>query len=654
MTAASSLSVGRLSIEATIPRDQPVPPGIGGRLEALAREDLISSLAASLAPLCPENDDTVWVIRRLEMEVVLDLAWSRDASGRHWARAFGSALTACLGRGEGGSVLRFRDQASYAARFLRDLVAGRAWGRWYYAPFAELRSLPRSVAIRETLARDPDHAEATLLALAREGGLAAMLAALTGADAARILALSAGESPHVEIAGVAVEQALSLWPQAVAWSREDVEKMPLALLIALRQAIPRLDAAAAAATASALAALVAWLRAMADPRDGLHCIALGESAFGDRELLPRSVLAALAAGSARERLLALATAGPRLAATSAPREPMRMASSHAGLFLLWRSVSALGLEHLFAAGAKDAEHARRLPVLRRSLLAAKLAGGEQAASALGDPALQLIAGNTIPASLGELAQVLRHDSAEAIARTLCAGLPQAPAAGRSLLLERIEQPETRVLLLLREAESDAWLWATYADAKQPWETALSGLRLAAEAAGPLAVILLPPGSEALIEAAGFAAWQSLEANMSGLLLCAPGAAPAQADAITHHRARARPVAADLAHLALPLPPGDGVAKAGELAWTLLARAIYRDLARRLMGFAWSSLPHLHRNFIAGDGLIEIPTGESGRTITVTLPPVPLRMVLRIAGIDGTRFRLPGNPGAEILLALPRE
>jgi hypothetical protein len=652
MTAASSLSVGRLSIEATIPRDQPVPPGIGGRLEALAREDLILSLAASLAPLCPEDDDTVWVIRRLEMEVALDLAWSRDVLARRWARAFGGALTACLGRGEGGSVLRFRDQASYAARFLRDLATGRAWGRWYYAPFAELRSLPRSAAIRETLARDPDHAEATLLALAREGGLAAVLAALTAADAARILTLLAGESPDAKIAAAAVDQALSLWPQAVAWSREDAGKMSLALLIALRQAIPRLDAAAAAATASALATLVVRLSAMPDPADGLRRIAAGESAFGDQELLPRSVLAALAAGSARERLLALATAGPRLAATSAPREPMCMASSHAGLFLLWRSVSALGLKHLFAAGAKGAEHARRLPALRRSLLAAKLAGGAQAASALGDPALRLIAGDTIAASLGELAEVLRHDSAETIARTLCAGLPPAPAAGRSLLLERIEQPETRVLLVLREAESDAWLWAAYADAKQPWETALSGLRLAAATAGPLAAILLPPGSEALIEAAGLGAWQPLEADMPGLLLCAPRAAPAPAEAIAHHRARARPLAADLAHLALP--PSDSAAEAGELAWTLLARAVYRDLARRLTGFAWSSVPHLHRNFVAGDGLIEIAAGASGRTITVTLPPVPLRMVLRMAGIDGARFRLPGDLGAEILLALPRE
>src|SRR5438876_646117 len=93
MRPASQLTVGRLAIEARVPRDQPVPPGMGSRLEALAREDLLPSLAATLAPACPDNDPTVWVIRRLEVDVMFDLGWSKDVVARLWAREIRASLT---------------------------------------------------------------------------------------------------------------------------------------------------------------------------------------------------------------------------------------------------------------------------------------------------------------------------------------------------------------------------------------------------------------------------------------------------------------------------------------------------------------------------------------------------------------------------------
>jgi hypothetical protein len=97
--------------------------------------------------------------------------------------------------------------------------------------------------------------------------------------------------------------------------------------------------------------------------------------------------------------------------------------------------------------------------------------------------------------------------------------------------------------------------------------------------------------------------------------------------------------------------GESIEAAEELPWSLMAHAVYRDFGRRLPGFAWSSIGHLHRNFIAGEGELSIEVGRNRRVITVTLPAAPLQLVLRMAGISGSRFSLPGEPPTDVVLAL---
>jgi hypothetical protein len=84
----------------------------------------------------------------------------------------------------------------------------------------------------------------------------------------------------------------------------------------------------------------------------------------------------------------------------------------------------------------------------------------------------------------------------------------------------------------------------------------------------------------------------------------------------------------------------------------MAHAVYRDFGRRLPGFAWSSIGHLHRNFIAGEGEIRIEIRGNRRQITATLPAAPLQLVLRMAGLSGSRFSLPGEPPTDVVLTLP--
>jgi hypothetical protein len=241
----------------------------------------------------------------------------------------------------------------------------------------------------------------------------------------------------------------------------------------------------------------------------------------------------------------------------------------------------------------------------RALLAAKLVGR----AALADPAVRLLIGAETEPTAGDLAGVLRATAAEAI----WPRLPSATLEGACLRLDELPWPDGRRLLLLRNAAGDNWLWAALAS---PDETAAR----AAEGRAMVAVLH-------------------------------PGLAPAAEDSYLD---RIRPISPDLADLALPPLEGETIEAGDELPWSLLAHAVYRDFGRRLPGFAWSSIGHLRRNFIAGAGEIRIETRGDRRLILASLPAAPLQLVLRMTGLSGSRFALPGDPATDVMLVQPAE
>jgi hypothetical protein len=86
----------------------------------------------------------------------------------------------------GGNVVRFANRAAYVARFLRDVAAGTAWGKWYYESFAGLRQLSTSAALRTAVCNESDAGPAALLEL-DDHELKRVLRELTEQDARRIL-----------------------------------------------------------------------------------------------------------------------------------------------------------------------------------------------------------------------------------------------------------------------------------------------------------------------------------------------------------------------------------------------------------------------------------------------------------------------------------
>jgi hypothetical protein len=84
-------------------------------------------------------------------------------------------------------------------------------------------------------------------------------------------------------------------------------------------------------------------------------------------------------------------------------------------------------------------------------------------------------------------------------------------------------------------------------------------------------------------------------------------------------------------------------KRADAAWSRVAAAALRLLARRLPGFEESSAGHLGRNVLAGPSRLRV--GDDG--VEVTLPRTPLEVVLRVAGWGGSVHAIPWLPGGSL-------
>src|SRR5262245_34846010 len=140
--ATSALRVGRLNVTCLVPREHSSPLTLRSQMAIIAERQLPSAFASVLGPLCPENDASVWFIRRLDVDVGVDASWESGRLAQVWSQPVTRELLRSVNSGEdGGDVLRFANRAAYLAQFLCDLADGVAWSKWYYTSFDGLRAL---------------------------------------------------------------------------------------------------------------------------------------------------------------------------------------------------------------------------------------------------------------------------------------------------------------------------------------------------------------------------------------------------------------------------------------------------------------------------------------------------------------------------------
>src|SRR5687768_7902614 len=137
------LRARRVGARVLVQHGHPDPERVRRRVDAALGDDLRRALAAACAARFDERDGTVWVIRRLAFQVVVDAAWDPG----QLARAVASHLTRAVERalangGDGVDVVRFRDRAEHLACFVAELARGTAWSRWYFDAFDGVRVLP--------------------------------------------------------------------------------------------------------------------------------------------------------------------------------------------------------------------------------------------------------------------------------------------------------------------------------------------------------------------------------------------------------------------------------------------------------------------------------------------------------------------------------
>ena len=208
MTASRGrLNVRHFHADYLVPAGHPAPERVRWRLDEAVRRNLADTLRAALAPWLEREDESVWFVRRVEVDLDVNAGWDRQRIAKEWTTQIAQTLAhvVAVGRnGSGAGVVWFPNRTTYLARFLADLAVGDAWGKWYYQPFDGLRMLPASAVLRTAISEDPDLGLRALLEL-DDAQRERVLATITALDAQRVLdampaGVVAGDSARCRVA----------------------------------------------------------------------------------------------------------------------------------------------------------------------------------------------------------------------------------------------------------------------------------------------------------------------------------------------------------------------------------------------------------------------------------------------------------------------
>ncbi|WP_157217419.1 hypothetical protein [Flavisphingomonas formosensis] len=353
--AGPRLRLGRVRLATRLA----MPPWLAARQPRFGEAELVARIRGEVAPLLHSGDDALWVIRRLDVVAVADAA----ADGAEaLARAMREAVARALAGGADG-VVRFESRAARLATFLFDLASGDAFDRWYHRRYRALAPLPTAQAVRLALLGEPEDGLPAVILLHQSGRLIRWIDRIGGEGARAALSALVPVETYRQgrVDPGALVDAVGAEPGFRRWREGPQARLALVAIGAAQLSAP--PAALAAAVPAALHILARRHRLAAVPFPAT------DPAEGAADPGPP-------AGTTRRA--AHARARSKLADQVAAQGPLSLATSFAGIFLLWRSVVELGLPALLADGRMRLE------------LAATLAGPDREA-ARDDPALHWLA-----------------------------------------------------------------------------------------------------------------------------------------------------------------------------------------------------------------------------------------------------------------------
>jgi hypothetical protein len=404
--------------EIAVPRDHPAPWRIRDHVERITRHAEVE-LGEALGGYLERRDGEVILIHTIEVDLDLDVACDPTDAARALAGRLTRQLVDSIESGA-PQVLRFPSQAAYRARFIADLAAGNAWGRWYYASFDGLRMLAPSSAIRSLLT---DDAGAETLAAIAEAQWPSLMTALGDADAWRILDALAAHPATGDTAD-AVSAGLDAASHGSLGGIDRPPVLALMLLAALARHGYAVDATAVASAelvALAISAFRRGNRAVLDclmQADTIEARPVPEHGAAVTRTLMRMVgpdgkrLRALARSTCA-RLASASTAAP----TTATDAPIAHSSCAPGLIVLLDEIDALfeaGLAACLPIGP-DGDIDSEIRAAATLAVLACTAGPAQAQAVWHDAAWRAVLGLSHRFGWSDFTQLLatRHDPAEA-------------------------------------------------------------------------------------------------------------------------------------------------------------------------------------------------------------------------------------------------
>jgi hypothetical protein len=373
---AHSCTIRRLHLSLLAPRDHPEPEALRARVADAVAGALETSLAQALGDLPGEG---VLRIGRMEIDLSLDAALSPEATAERLAESVAESIRRA--RDDGAQIWSFPDRAHYRAAFLRELVRGTAWQRWWFKSFDGVKPLALTAAVRTCLAADPREGIDALAAMP-EHERVRVLSVLSAADAASLIrGLTAGV-PDVDVED-AVEALVSARRQSsLDGSAQEPRIAALFTLVRLVLAERRNACGRVAALVLALADLDHVLARMTTAKRTVLLGDLAEAGEVARpEALTPDLLARLAPLVAlpraiRERLLETA----RVQQPAAPSADALRHTPFGGLFLLLPSLDWAELQGACAGAEWDDDKAA--PEALIALLTIAACAGRPRASAL--------------------------------------------------------------------------------------------------------------------------------------------------------------------------------------------------------------------------------------------------------------------------------
>ncbi|HEY3127847.1 MAG TPA: hypothetical protein VGL91_00165 [Acidobacteriota bacterium] len=576
----SRLQIRHFHVRYLVSRDHPAPERLRARLDEAVTHSLTHTLSSILSRSFSDADTSVWLIRRLEIELDVNAAWERESLTRAWAQQVALTLHRILQDGADGENVRwFPNRAAYVARFLVEAAQGYAWNRWYYESFAGLRPLQTSVVLRTAICEQPAIGLAALHQLPLDE-LGKVLRALTAQDARRILDSFAAAGPAGEELR-SLQAARTAW-EAAEWDPyDDADEARNALRLYLEASRDRTDVGG-----PHLKTAVLTVARVPPSRISHHAV--------EPDDLP---------------------AGPR-------------DTVFGGTFFLLPVLDELPLAEA-TEGWPDLEEAASVALVRFILLV-KCCGQARAHRVFYDPLLRDLM--KIPPSISPIVLTRWHKgisaaNQNAFLETLASWHHTRGSVTRERqILARVTGCGEPVAVLL-DGERGIWLFARGFQSRRPEPMHKALQSWLSQDDRKETILLSDPVFVELLRSA------LPDQKLMTLLEAGARIVGEEYPQIAQILARLDKLPDDLSYLSLP--GSFGLARSLDLTLSIAAHGVMRSFAWRLPGFAGSNLPYLFSNFLNFSGSIE----EEPERRVVRIGRPPLHLILSMNGMTRQTYRL---------------